>query len=452
MKRIIKSMLACALLGAYSFNAVQAQGTVPQSGDGELLDRVAVVVDEDVIMQSELLERLRLIEQQIAARDGQRPPREALLRPVLDRLIMERLQLQEASRLGIRIDDISLNNALENIARENRMSLGQFRDRLVADGIDFGAFREQIRDEMTISQLHRRRVDTRIQVSEQEIDDLIASESGAIDRNLEYRLQHLLISLPEGANPDQIREARARAEMIRSEALGGADFSQLVLRESEGQTVLDGGDLGWRSAAQVPTLFSRHVVLMREGEISEVIRSPSGFHLVKLTERRGNEQVQIEQTRARHILISPSEILSPEEARERLRNLYNRIADGADFAELARAHSDDPGSATRGGDLGWVDPGMMVPAFEDVMNRTAVGDVSEPFASPFGFHILQVTERRSHDSSREIMRAQARDIIRERKRDDELEIWLRRLRDESYVEYRLDDPLAAGMDIGRSLQ
>ncbi|MCG5525764.1 peptidylprolyl isomerase [Ectothiorhodospira haloalkaliphila] len=453
MKTIINILLA-GLMAAGSAALAQDgrnhPGVVPLDEDGRLLDRIVAVAEEDVIMHSELFERIQTIQRQLAARDdGQAPPVNALVRPVLDRLVLERLQLQEARRIGIRIDDISLNNAIENIARENGMTLTQFRDRLVADGIDFRAFREQIRDEMAIAQLHRRQVDSRIQVSEQEIDDLIASESGAIDRDVEYRLLHLLVSLPEGATPEQIRETRQRAERIREEAAEGADFTELALRESQGQQALEGGDLGWRNANQVPTLFSRHVVLMREGEVSEVIRSPSGFHIVKLADRRAGSRSLVQQTRVRHILISPSEVVSDQEAHDRIRSLRNRIEDGADFGELARAHSDDRGSALRGGDLGWTDPGDMVPQFEQVMRQAEPGSVSEPFRTRFGWHILQVEDRRSHDSSRELMRSQAREIIRDRKRDDELEVWLRRLRDESYVEVRLGNVAAADPGLNR---
>ncbi|MCG5499938.1 peptidylprolyl isomerase [Ectothiorhodospira lacustris] len=449
MKLITRLLILVALTWSLGIGA-----QTPSPEDGRLMDRIIAVVEEDVIMQSELQQRMDEIGQQLAARDGQAPPRDALVRPVLDRLILERLQLQEARRIGIRIDDITLNNAMENIARENRMTLTEFRDRLVADGMDFPAFREQIRNELAISQLRRRQVDSRIQVSEQEIDDLIASESGAIDRDVEYRLLHLLISLPEGATPDRIQAAREQARKIREEAATGADFTALALRESAGRHALDGGDLGWRSAAQVPTLFARHVVLMREGEVSEVIRSPSGFHIIKLAERRGGTRTQVRQTQVRHILITPTEVLSNDEAFERLSSLRSRIEDGADFAELARAHSDDRGSALRGGELGWTDPGDLVPQFEDVMNRLPPGRISEPFRSPFGWHILEVLERRDHDSSRELMRAQAREIIRDRKRDDELELWLRRLRDESFVELRLDarnpgDPTALISPRGR---
>ncbi|ACL73790.1 SurA domain protein [Thioalkalivibrio sulfidiphilus HL-EbGr7] len=408
-----------------------------QRADDAPLDHIVALVEDDVIMHSELQNRLDTVRQQILSRGGRLPPDDVLIPQVLERLIIERLQLQQATRAGIRIDDITLNQTMERIARENSMSLPEFRDRLVADGIDFQVFREQIRDEMTIGQLRRRQVENRIQVSEQEIDDLIASESGAIDRDVEYRLSHILVPLPEGANAADIQAARERAEAIRKRAVAGENFSELALSESAGQQALEGGDLGWRAAAQVPTLFARNVVLMREGEVSELIRSPSGFHLIKLQERRGGERAQITQTHARHILIQPTAILSQEDARERIAGLRNRILMGNDFADLARAHSDDRGSAMRGGDLGWTDPGDLVPQFEEVMNALAPNTLSEPFLSPFGWHIVEVLDRRTYDSSRQLMRAQAREIIRERKREEETELWLRRLRDEAYVELRL---------------
>ncbi|WP_018233670.1 peptidylprolyl isomerase [Thioalkalivibrio thiocyanodenitrificans] len=431
----IRAILTALLLAALMWPAAGSA----QTTDDVTLDRIVAVVEDDVIMESELNYRLDQIRQQIRSRGNQPPPDSVLVPQVMERLVIERLQLQRAAGMGIRIDDIALNEAMENIARENRMSLPRFRELLVAEGIDFQRFREQIRDEMAISQLRRRQVDNRIQVSEQEIDDLIASESGAIDQDVEYRISHILIPLAEGATPADIQEARERAESVRRLALEEErSFSELAVSESGGQQALEGGDLGWRSAAQVPTVFARNVVLMREGDVSEVIRSPSGFHIVKLEGRRGGERARITQTHARHILISPTAVLSDERARERLESLRRRIAMGDAFEDLARAHSDDRGSAMRGGDLGWSDPGDLVPAFEEVINNLPPGEISEPFRTQFGWHIAEVLDRREHDSSRQLMRAQAREIIRDRKREDETELWLRRLRDESYVELRLD--------------
>ncbi|MFN2348028.1 MAG: peptidylprolyl isomerase [Thioalkalivibrio sp.] len=433
MRKTLSLLPALALLMVVAWPLTGAA----QGRDDAPLDRIVALVEDDVIMQSELDQRLDTVQQQIRSRGSMPPPDDVLIPQVMERLVIERLQLQQATRMGIRIDDISLNETMERIARENRMTLPQFRDRLVADGIDYQVFREQIRDEMTIGQLRRRQVDNRIQVSEQEIDDLIASESGAIDQDVEYRLSHILVPLPEGATADDIQEARSRAEALRKRVVEGEDFSQLALSESGGQQALEGGDLGWRSAAQVPTLFARSVVLMREGDVSELIRSPSGFHLIRLEERRGGERAQITQTHARHILIQPTAVLSEDEARQRIMALRNRILMGDAFADMARAHSDDRGSAMRGGDLGWTNPGDLVPQFEEVMNRLPPGELSEAFLSPFGWHVVEVIERREHDSSRQLMRAQAREIIRDRKREEETELWLRRLRDESYVELRL---------------
>lgn len=428
MKTATSLLLLCLIWGT-----VAAATDTPRP-----LDRIVAVAEEEVITQRQLLARVHTVQRQLEAREGQAPPRETLMRPVLERLVMERLQLQEAERMGIRVDDIRLNNAMEDIARENGLSLAAFRERLVADGIDFADFREQIRNEMTLSLLHQRRVDSRIQVGEQEIDQFLASESGRIDAGVEYHLRHLLVSTPEDAGPEEIEQARRRAEALRKEAASGAEFTRLALQSSEGRFALEGGDLGWRAAGEVPTLFARHVVVMREGEVSPVIRSASGFHIVQLVDRRGGEDTQVRQTHVSHILITPNEIVTDEEARQRLISLRERLENGADFAELARAHSDDRGSALEGGDLGWVNPGEMVPRFEEVMNETPPGQVSRPFSTRFGWHVLQVHDRRSHDSSRERMRAQARRMIHERKREEQLELWLRRLRDESHVEYRLD--------------
>ncbi|MDD3518539.1 MAG: peptidylprolyl isomerase [Chromatiales bacterium] len=401
------------------------------------IDRIVAVVNDDVVMQSELSARLDAIKSQIMAREGRLPDEDALRRQVLERMIIERVQLQQAARIGIRIDDITLNNTIENIARENKLTLEAFREVLAREGVDLARFREQIREEMTIAQLRRRQVDNRIQVTDQEIDDLIASESGAIDRDVEYRLAHILVALPEAATPEQIQTARDAASALRERALAGEDFGQLAISHSDAQQALEGGDLGWRASSQIPTLFSRQVVLMNPGDVSEPIRSPNGFHVVKLVDRRGSERSVIQQTRVRHILIRPNELLGDEQARARAANLRQRILNGDDFAELARANSDDKSSAIRGGDLDWANPGDLVPQFEAAMNELKPGEISEPVRSTFGWHLIEVLDRRAHDSSQQMIRVQARDFIRERKREEELELWLQRLRDESFVEYRL---------------
>ncbi|WP_018951498.1 MULTISPECIES: peptidylprolyl isomerase [unclassified Thioalkalivibrio] len=401
-------------------------------------DRILAVVGDDVITQRELVERMNLIAQQMVERGTRPPDQDTLARQVMERLIVERVQLQEAERVGINIDEMTLNRAMENIARENRMTLPQLRQALMQDGVDFNAFREQIRHELTVNQLQRRQVDQRIRVSDPEIADLIASESGAIDRGVRYRIAQIMVPLPQGADASQIAEAREKAEALRQRVREGEDFATVAISESQGPQALEGGDLGWRSAGEIPGMFAREAVLMRTGEISEVLRSPGGFHIMKLLDREGGDQTRVQQTRVRHILISPDQVRSDEDARRQAQSLYNRIREGASFEDLARANSDDPGSAAQGGALGWVSPGELVPGFEEAMDALEPGVASEPVESQFGWHIIEVLERREVDTSREQIRARAREILQNRKREEELELWLRRLRDEAYVEYRVD--------------
>lgn len=422
--------------GAGSERDVPAPSLTPE--DDQLIDRILAVVENDVVTQRELVERMNLVAQQMAERGTRLPDRDTLARQVLERLIVERVQLQEAERVGISIDEMTLNRTMENIARENRMTLPQLRQALLQDGVDFNAFREQIRHQLTIKQLERRQVDQRVRVSDQEIADLIASESGAIDRNVRYRIAQITVALPQGADADEIANAREKAAELRRRVREGEDFETVAIAESDGPHALEGGDLGWRAAGEIPTFLAREAVLMRTGEISEVLRSPSGFHIMKLLDREGGDQTRVQQTRVRHILISPDEVRSPREARRQAQSLYNRIREGANFDELARANSDDPGSAAQGGDLGWVGSGELVPAFEQAMEAMAPGEISEPVQSQFGWHIIEVLERREVDTSRERVRARAREILQNRKREEELELWLRRLRDEAYVEYRAD--------------
>ncbi|WP_410345901.1 peptidylprolyl isomerase [Thioalkalivibrio sp.] len=416
-----------------------ATGTVHgQEQRDRFLDRIVAVVGEDVITQRELVSRINLVQQQLAERGGQMPNRDVLVRQVMERMVVDRVQLQEAERVGINIDEITLNRTMENIAAENNLTLLQLRNALAAEGVDFNDFRQQIRDELTIAQLRRRQVDNRLRVNEQEIDDLIAAESGAIDRDVRYQLSHILVALPQGADSATIAAAQEKAEELRERAASGEDFPDLAINHSDAPDALDGGDMGWRGAADLPTLFARNVILMRPGEVSEVLRSPSGFHIVKLVDREAGPEQKLRQTRARHILISPDRIRTAEEALTQARSLHSRIRQGASFADLARAHSDDSGSAARGGELGWLSPGETVPAFEEAMRGLAVGEISPPIQSEFGWHVIEVLERRELDASRELLRARAQEILQNRKREEETELWLRRLRDEAFVEYRIE--------------
>jgi peptidyl-prolyl cis-trans isomerase SurA len=318
------------------------------------------------------------------------------------------------------------------------MSLTQFREVLEAEGYDYAAFREQFRGQLTMNRIRQEMVENRIQVSEQEIDHLLATAASFNDENREYRLSHILVSIPEAASPEQVQQAKQRAEDMLSRLRAGADFEQTAIAESDGQQALNGGDLGWRKTGQLPSFFSDVVGQLQKGQISEPIRSPSGFHIVKIADIRGDERHLINQTRVRHILLRPDTLVSESEVKTRMDQLYERIAQGEDFEVLARSHSQDPGSASEGGDLGWVAPGEMVPEFEEAMNKLQPGQTSHPVESRFGWHLIRVEDRRQHDDTAEYRRTRARESIRQRKTDEELEIWLRRLRDEAYIEYHLD--------------
>ena len=345
-----------------------------------------------------------------------------------------------AERSGIRVDDETLNNSLRKMASQNNMSLSEFREVLEQDGYDYVSFREQFRDQITINRIRQQMVDNRIEVSEQEVDNLLATTSSVSNQNREYHLAHILVSIPEAASPEQVQAAKARAKDILTRLRSGDDFGQMATAESDGQQALEGGDLGWRKSSQLPSFFTDIVVELKPGDISDPIRSPSGFHIIKLLDTRGGDQrVLIKQTRARHILLRPDALVTEQQVQTRIAQLRERIAQGEDFAVLARAHSQDPGSGSKGGDLGWVTPGEMVPEFDKAIDELEPGEISEPVKSRFGWHLIQVQERREQDDTEEHRRNSARESIRQRKTEEELQIWLRRLRDESYVEYHLDD-------------
>jgi len=405
----------------------------------QTLNSIVASVNNDVVLESELRKRSTMVISQLQAQQAELPPRSALQKQVLDRLILENLQLQLAERNGIRIDDEKLNNNMRNLAKQNDMSLSEFRETLEQDGYDYVAFRQQFRNQITINQIRQEMVENRVEVTEQEVDRLLATAASFNDQNREYHLAHILVSTPEAASPDQIQEAKKRADDMLTRLRGGTDFEQMAIAESDGQQALSGGDLGWRKTGQLPSLFSDVVGQLQIGQISDLIRSPSGFHIVKIMDIRGDQQHMIEQTRARHILLKPDTLVSEQEIKTRMAQLRERIAQGEDFAVLARAHSQDPGSGSQGGDLGWVTPGQMVPEFEQAMNELAIGEVSQPVQSRFGWHLIQVQYRREQDETDDYRRTRARESIRQRKTDEQLEVWLRRLRDEAYVENHLDN-------------
>jgi peptidyl-prolyl cis-trans isomerase SurA len=405
----------------------------------QALNRIVAVVNEGVVLQSQLDRRTDQIRQQLREQDTRLPPDDVLRKQVLERLVMEEIQLQLAESMSIRIDDELVNANLRQMAEANKMDLTRFRQVLEEEGYSFDEFREEVRKQLTIGRLHAQQVENRIQVNEQEIENLLTSmEQGADGR--QYLMSHILVALPEGASPQQIQDAQARAEDMLQRLRAGADFRQLAVAESDGQLALEGGSLGWREAGQLPSLFAEVAGTLARGEISEPIRTPSGFHIVRMDDvRGGDERHVVTQTHARHILIRVDELQSAAVVRNRLEQLRRRIEGGDDFDTLARAHSQDAVSAARGGDLGWSNPGDLVPEFEEEMRRLGPGDTSPPFESRFGWHIVQVLERRERDSTEEFRRAQAREHVRQRKIQEETATWLRRLRDESYVELRLGD-------------
>lgn len=403
------------------------------------LDYIVAIVNQDVITASELAHQIKLIKSQFAQKKAQLPPEHILQKQVLERLIINQLQLQRAKRHGIRVSDEQLNRFIENLARQNRLDLDGFRQIIERDGYSFTKFREDMRNDIIINQLQKRSVENQIFVSEQEVENQLATLTKEKAQNTEYHLGHILIALPEAANPEQIAKAKTQAEQVLNRLRTGADFEQTAFSVSSGQNALQGGDLGWLKRAQLPTIFAEMIPKMQKGEYSEVVRSSSGFHIIKLIDQRDDQQQHIvTQTLARHILVKTDQITSDDDAKSKLTRIKERLDLGGDFGKLAQANSDDTGSSVDGGNLGWTNPGDMVPEFESEMAKLAPGQISEPFRSRFGWHIVQVMSRREHDNTAEFQRNQARRLIQERKYNEELQTWIRRMRDEAFVEYRLN--------------
>ncbi|HAD31280.1 MULTISPECIES: peptidylprolyl isomerase [unclassified Methylophaga] len=400
------------------------------------LDRIVAVVNNEIVLDSELVEMEQTVRQQLRQRNAAIPSSDILRRQVLERLIMQKLQLQRAEMSGIRVADDALNAAVRQIAENNNLTIRQFRDALESDGYDFTEFRETIREEMVISRLRKSEVEDSIVVSEREVDNFLATQNLQGDSEQAFRLLHILVGIPDAPTPEQVQEAEKKLAVIQDLLAEGGDFSEIAAGYSDGQNALEGGELGWRKQAELPTLFASVVPNLAVGEVSDVIRSGSGFHLVKLAEKRSEETHLVKQTKARHILIKTNELVTDEAAEKRLQQLRERILNGEDFAELAKAHSEDTGSAIDGGSLGWTSPGVMVPEFEEVMNGLAEGEMSDVFQSRFGWHLIQVEERREQNMADEFKRNKAREQLKQRKIEEELESWLRAMRDEAYIEYR----------------
>ncbi|HWP89300.1 MAG TPA: peptidylprolyl isomerase [Burkholderiales bacterium] len=404
-----------------------------------LLDRIVAVVNEDVITRRDLDDRMRVVSVQLREQGTPAPPTDVLEKQVLDRMIYTRVQLQFAKETGLRVDDGQLDSAIARIAENNKITPAKLRETLEKDGVSFAKFREDIRDEIVMSRLREREVDNKITVAESEIDNLLNALKSQDGKSEEFDLSHILVRVPEQASPEQLRDRRARAEQALAQIKGGTDFRQVAASFSDAPDSVQGGAMGWRELARLPSIFAETVKSMSPGEVSPILRSPNGMHIVRLNGRRGqNAPVIVVQTHPRHILIKTSEVVSEGDARERLVKLKERLDNKADFAELARLQSED-GSASRGGDLGWLSPGDTVPEFEKAMDALKVGEISGPVRSPFGWHIIQVIERRNEDMSKQRERLQARASLREQKADEAYQEWLRQLRDKAFVELRLEE-------------
>ncbi len=426
----IKPLLSAATFALASLLFAGTAGAATQP-----LDRILVIVNDGVILQSEVERAMDDARRQISERGITAPPESALRAQVLERLILTRVQTQRAQQAGIRVDDRDLNEVLTGLAKQNNMNLAQFADAIRKDGLDFLAVREQIREEVLIQRLRAKEVESRVAITDQDVDLFLAS-TGA-DENVEYRLSHILVALPEGASADIRDQANAKADKLLARIKAGEDFAQLAIANSDGQQALQGGDLDWRKSGDLPSLFASAAAKLSPGEVSEVIEAGGGFHIIKLVDQRGGESRKTAvETQARHILIQTNAVRDDDQARLLARDIYNRLQAGEDFAKLAKQYSDDPGSKNSGGDLGFQPPGVFVPEFQVRLDQLQPGELSPPFRTQFGWHVAGLVERRTRDTTVETRRARARAVLGNRKAAEEYDVWLRRLRNEAYVEYR----------------
>jgi peptidyl-prolyl cis-trans isomerase SurA len=404
-----------------------------------LVDRIVAVVNKEVITASELDEAVGMAERELRRRGTPLPERSLLEHQLLERLILNKAQVQLARNSGLRVDELQLDRAVQRIADSNKLTLVDFRKALEGDGVSFDGWREQVREQMLLTRLREREVDDKVQVSDTELD-LFLDQMKNRPEAAEYNLAHILVRVPDQASPERIQAARQRADKALAEAQAGGDFGALAASYSDAPDALQGGALGWRNEDRLPEIFAAALAKLEPGQVSPVLRSPAGFHILKLIERRGAgaDNAPVRQTRLRHILIRTSEAVSDADARRRILQLRERIVNGADFAEMARTNSDDT-TAARGGELDWVYPGDTVPEFERAYEELKIGEVSQPVRTPFGYHLIQVLERRSSEVSPERRRLQARQVLRERKADEAYQEWLRQLRDSTYVELKLDE-------------
>ena len=435
---IFRLLLLCLLSGLLFPALAQTRRNQPIE-----VDRIVAVVNDEAITSFELRTRLATVERQLRGQNVQLPPRDVLEKQLLERMITDRVQLQFARETGLRISDIELDASIRRIAEGNRLSLQDFRATLEKDGIAWTKFREEIREEIILSRLRDREVESRIVISDGEIDNYLANpDQGGEVGNIEVQTAHIVVRVPEQASPDQLMRIGARAQAALDQIRRGESFAKVAASYSDAPDGLTGGTMGARPLDRLPALYADAVKKLKPGETSDILRSPAGFHIVKLIDQKGGGGVKpvvaLKQTRARHILIKVNELVSETEARRKLVALKERLDNGGDFAELARLHSNDL-SAAKGGDLGWLYQGDTVPDFEKAMDRLKINETSEPVQSPFGFHLIQVLERRTEDATAERQRLTARQVLRERKSDEAYQDWVRQMRDRAYVEYRAED-------------
>lgn len=436
MSPVVRTLITFTSLCFIAFYSTIANAKKAQI---EELDQVIAVVNNDVITATELKKRIKRILAQLKSRKNRLPPKNVLYKQILEQLITQRLQLQLAKRASVIIGDENVNSVIQRIASENKLTLVEFKNVLERDDIKYSEFRENIKNEITISQLRKRRVENTIVVTNQEIETELRNQKNNKALSDEFHLAHILIATPEAATPSQIQEAQQKAQQVIAQLRIGADFAETAAAHSNGQNALKGGDLGWRQAAQLPSIFTDKVVKLEAGQITDLIRSPSGFHIVKVIERRAKEKRRVvEQTHAKHILMIPNQVKNNAVVKAKLKRLRERIINGEAFAPIAKANSEDKGSAVLGGDLGWVNPGTMVTEFEEQMSKLAPGEISQPIKSRFGWHLIQVIARRQHDVTQSFLRNKIRKQISERKKEEAVSNWLRRLRSEAHIEYRMN--------------
>ncbi len=433
MIRLLTGFLCAVMLAG----AAGAQ-TRELSTSGVAIDRVIAIVNDGIVLQSQLDNQTILIMDRLRGQGTQLPPPDVIRQQVLERLVLQEIQVQRATRLGVQVPDEMLNEALRDVAKRNSIPFEQMPLALAGQGVDYASYRDEMRREIMLSLLRQRDVLPRIYVSPRELDQALERQAGQADENAEFDVSHILLSLPESATSDQMANVEGLARDIHARARAGEDFGQLALAYSQAQTALERGKLGWRRMGQLPQFIAELVGKMQPGEVSEPVRTPTGFHLVRLDETRGGESgpMLVEQIHARHILMRPNEVQDDATTRLRLAAVRNRILAGEDFGALASVTSEDPGSASRGGDLGWSSPGTFDPEFETVLAALEPDQISEPFRSQFGWHIVQMLGRRTHDQSDEVRRQRVLTALRESKVDEETELWLRRLRDDAFVEIR----------------